>query len=72
MQNIEMNGPYAARSNRISDLIPENGEGSIEKVEFRNYMAALYFWMQSVVSPRRSMLVRVQSVNDIDSVSLSA
>ena len=54
MQNFATDAPGAATPHRRSDRVPKKWEGSIEKSEFRNNMAAVHFVDASVVSPRRT------------------
>ena len=54
-----------------SDVIPKIQKGNIEKGEFGNHMTASHRWMQAWSHQGEKKMVRVESVDKIDHVSLS-
>ena len=56
---------------RISDLIPRNWEGNIEKGEFRSFMSDLHLWMQAWSDQGERILTRVESADKVDRATLA-
>ena len=54
------NKPY-----RISDIIPRNWEGNIEKVELGSFMSDLHLWMQAWSNLGEKMLAIVEGVDKL-------
>ena len=66
MKRLSAGPAETGKPYRISDLIPKSWDGSHEKGQFRNFMAALHLWMQAWSDQGERILVRVESVDKVD------
>ena len=58
--------PAECKPYMISDVIPRNWEGSIEKGEYRSFISDQHLWMQAWSKNGEQMLARVESVDRFD------
>ena len=61
----------AFKSQRTSDFIPRNWDGSNDKGELRHFMSDLHLWMQARSNEGETMLVSVESSDTYDDSTLS-
>ena len=72
MQRLSAGPAEPAKPYRISGLIPKSWDGSHDKGQFRNFMAELHLWMQAWSDQGGRILVRVESVEEVDRSTLAA
>ena len=66
MQRISAGPAATAKAYRITDLMLKSWGGSHEKGHFRNFMAELRLWMQAWSNQGERILVRVESVDNVE------
>ena len=66
MQRLSSGPAETAKPYRISDLIPKSWDGSRERGQFRNFVAELHLCMQAWSDQGERILVRVESVDNVD------